>query len=149
MDPNFDLNKSPLISSVIFALGSEAYAFNYTVYRIVTNEASLGIFLRDLLQLYTNGSGSLPSVQLYYSDFSDWLIRTADRRATLRDEQLKYWSKKLDGVRPLVLTLAMPSEVEQSPIGQTKDQIVPPTLKRYNDYAPTTSAASFAAFLAV
>ena len=148
MNPNFSLDKLPLISSVMFKLGGEAYAFNITVHHIMTDETSLGIFFYDLFQLYIHGIDSLPPVQLHYSDFSDWLIRTADRRAELRDEQLEYWRKKLDGVQPLALTLAKPSDVEQSPITQIESQISSSALKRYNDYVATTSATSFAAFFA-
>ena len=148
VDPNFNLNELPLISFVIFVLGGGSYAFNITAHHIAIDETSLGIFLRDLLQLCTYGPGSLPPAQLHYSDFSDWLIRTADRLAELRDKQLEYWSKKLDGVQPLMLTLATPSEVKQSSIGQINDQIDSLTLKRYNDYVATTSATSFSAFFA-
>jgi hypothetical protein len=149
MNPKFSLDKLPLISSVVYKLGGEGYAFNITVHHIMTDETSLGIFFYELFQLYTHGIDSLPPVQLHYSDFSDWLIRTADRRAELRDEQIKYWSQKLQGVQPLVLTLAKPSEVEQSPITQIEGQIDPEALKRYNDYVSTTSATPFAAFFAV
>jgi len=149
MDPNFNLSELPLISFVIFALGGGSYVLNITVHYVVTDETSLVIFLRDILQLYTQGPGSLPPVQFHYSDVSDWLIRTADRRAELRDEQLKYWSRKLDGVQPLVLTLTTPFGVEQNPrLTQIKDQIDSSALKRYNDYITTTSATSFAAFFA-
>ena len=148
MNSNFSLDKLPLISSVMFDLGRGAYGFNITVHHITTDETSLGIFFCDLFQLYTHGTDSLPSVQLHYSDFSDWLIRTSDRRVELRNEQLKYWSKKLDGVQPLILTLAKPSEAEQCPITQIEGQIDSSALKRYNDYISTTSATPFAAFFA-
>jgi len=148
MNPKFSLDKLPLISSVIFKLGDGTYAFNITVHHIMTDETSLGVFFYELFQLYIHGIDSLPPVQLHYSDFSDWLIRTADRRADLRDEQLKYWGTKLAGVRPLVLTLAKPSEVEQSPVTQVEGRIGSSALGRYNDYVATTSATSFAAFFA-
>jgi len=149
MSPNFSLDKLPLISSVMYKLGGEGYAFNITVHHIMTDETSLGVFFYELFQLYVHGIDSLPPVQLHYSDFSDWLLRTADRRAELRDEQIKYWSQKLQGVQPLILTLAKPSEVEQSPITQIEGQIDPKGLKWYNDYVATTSATPFAAFFAV
>ena len=148
MNPNFSLDKLPLISSAIFKLGGGAYAFNITVHHIMTDETSLGIFFYELFQLYVYGIDSLPPVQLHYSDFSDWLIRTIDRRAELRDEQLKYWSEKLNGVQPLVLTLAKPSKVEQSPITQIAGQIDSSALKGYNDYVATSSATAFATFFA-
>ena len=149
MNPNFNLDKLPLISSVMYKLGGEAYAFNITVHHIMTDETSLGVFFHELFQLYIHGIDSLPPVQLHYSDFSDWLIRTADRRTELRDEQIKYWSEKLQGVQPLVLTLAKPSEVEQSPVTQIERNLNPKALKTFNDYVATTSATPFAAFFAV
>ena len=149
MNPNFRLDKLPLISSVIYKLGGGAYAFNITVHHIMTDETSLGIFFHELFQLYVHGIDSLPPVQLHYSDFSDWLIRTADRRSELRDEQIKHWSQKLRGVQPLVLTLAKPSEVEQSPITQIEGQVDSEALKRFNEYVAATSATPFAAFFAV
>ena len=54
----------PYISSVMFKLGGGAYAFDITVHHIMID----------------------------YFDFSDWFIRTADRRAELRDERFNYWS---------------------------------------------------------
>ena len=148
MNPSFSLDRLPLISAVLFDLGGDAYGFNITVHHIMTDETSLGIFFYDLFQLYIHGIASLPPVQFHYSDFSDWLIRTAYRRAELRGEQIKYWSKKLDGVQPLILTLAKPSEVERSPVTQIEGHITSPALKRYNDYVSTTSATPFAAFFA-
>ncbi|KAF9641979.1 hypothetical protein BDM02DRAFT_3252713, partial [Thelephora ganbajun] len=128
MNPNFSLDKLPLIS-VKYKLGGEAYALNTTVHHIVTDETSLGIFFYGLFQLYVHGIDSLPPVQLHYSDFSDWSIRTADRHAELHDEQIKYWSQKLQDVQPLVVTLTKPSEVEQSPITQIEGHIDSKALK--------------------
>jgi hypothetical protein len=54
----------------------------------------------------------------------------------------------LDGVQPPILTLAKPSEVEQSPITQIEGRIGSSALTRYNDYVATTSATSFSAFFA-
>ena len=149
MNPKFSLDKLPFISSVVYKLEDEGYAFNITVHHIMTDETSLGVFFYELFQLYIHGVDSLPPVQFHYSDFSDWLIRTADRRAQLRNEQITYWSKKLEGVQPLVLTLAKPSEVEQSRFTQVEGQIGSNALKRYSDYLTTTSATPFAAFFAV
>ena len=149
MNHQFSLDKLPLISSVMYKLGGESYAFHITAHHIMTDETSFGVFFYELFQLYVHGIDSLPPVQLHYSDFSDWLIRTADRRAELRDEQIKYWDQKLQGVQPLVLTLAKPSEVEQSPVTQIEGRINSEALKRYSDYITSTSATPFAAFFAV
>ena len=68
VDPSFN---NSLISLVIFALGREAYVFSVTAHHMVTDETSLGIFLHDLLQLYTDGPSSLPPAPLHYSGFGD------------------------------------------------------------------------------
>ena len=54
----------------------------------------------------------------------------------------------MDGVQPLDLKLAIPSEVEQSPVTQITDQIDSSALERYNKYITASSATPFAAFLA-
>ena len=64
MNPNFSLDKPPLISSVMFKLGGGACAFKITVHHIMTDETSLGFFFYDLFQLYIHGIDSLPPVQL-------------------------------------------------------------------------------------
>jgi Condensation domain/AMP-binding enzyme len=149
MNPNFRLDKLPLVSAIMYKLGGEDYGFNITVHHIMTDEASLGIFFFELFELYIHGIDSLPPVQLHYSDFSDWLIRTADRRAEIRDEQLEYWTKNLEGVQPLQLTLARPSEVEQSPVTQIDAFINPESLEKYSQFISTSSVTPFAAYFAI
>lgn len=86
MDPNFSLDKPPSFPPPCSSkLGGNAYTFNTTTRHIMADETPSGIFY-DLFQLYLHGTDSLPPIQLHYSNFSDWLICTADRRA----EQLKY-----------------------------------------------------------
>ena len=65
VEPRFSFNEFPPIFLAIFALGGGTYAFNITVRHNVTDETSLGVFLRDLLQVYTHGPDSLPPVQLH------------------------------------------------------------------------------------
>jgi Condensation domain/AMP-binding enzyme len=149
MNPNFHLDKLPLVSAIMYKLGGEDYGFNITVHHIMTDETSLGIFFFELFELYIHGIDTLPPVQLHYSDFSDWLIRTADRRAEIRDEQLEYWTKNLEGVQPLQLTLARPSEVEQSPVTQIDASINPESLEKYSQFISTSSVTPFAAYFAI
>jgi non-ribosomal peptide synthetase component F len=133
----------------MFKLGGDNYGFNITVHHIMTDETSLGIFFFELFELYMHGIDSLPPVQLHYSDFSDWLERTADRRQEIRDDQLRYWMKNLEGVQPLHLTLARPSEVEQSPVTQIDTTISSAALERYSKFISRSTATPFAAYFAV
>ena len=87
-----------------------------------------------------NNEPNLPPVQLHYPGFGDWLLRTAYRCTELRDERIKYWNEKLQGVQTLILTLSEPSEVGQSAVTQRLD---PKALKMFNDYVATTSATLF------
>ena len=87
-EPNFKLDQLPLLTATMFDLGRGEWGFNIVIHHIIIDEASIGIFFYELFSLYLDGPESLPPVSLHYSDFSDWLLCTSERRAELRDEQL-------------------------------------------------------------
>jgi Condensation domain len=97
MAPNFRLDQLPLVAAIVFKLGGNNYGCNITLNHIMTNDVSLGIFF-ELFELCMHGADSLPPGQLHhYSDFSNWLKRTADHQK-IHNEQLRYWVKTLEGV---------------------------------------------------
>jgi hypothetical protein len=149
VNATFSLDKLPLISALMLKLGGGNYGFSMTFHHIMTDETSLGIFFYELFELYLHGIDSLPPVQLHYSDFSDWINRTAERRQEIRDEQLQYWVKNLEGAQPLQLTLARPSEVEQSPVTQIETTLNAEVLEKYSQFIATSTATPFAAYFAV
>ncbi|EGO03426.1 hypothetical protein SERLA73DRAFT_101532 [Serpula lacrymans var. lacrymans S7.3] len=147
-EPNFKLDRLPLLTATMFDLGGGDWAFNIVIHHIIIDEASLGVFFYELFGLYLNGPGSLPDVSLHYSDFSDWLGKTSERRAELRDEQLQFWANNLQDIQPLHLTLATPSDRELAPITQIEAKVGTGALKQYHMVVNAASATPFAGFFA-
>jgi len=147
-EPNFKLDRLPLLIATMFDLGGGDWAFNVVIHHIIIDEASLGVFFYDLFHIYLNGPGSLPEVPIHYSDFCDWLSKTSERRAELREEHLKFWAQNLQETHPLHLTLATPSDRELAPITQIEAKIGVGALEHYTNLINAASATHFAGFFA-
>ncbi|KAH7918588.1 amino acid adenylation [Leucogyrophana mollusca] len=147
-EPNFRLDRLPLLTATMFDLGSGDWAFNIVIHHIIIDEASLGVFFYELFGIYLNGPGSLPDVPIHYSDFSDWLEKTSERRAELREEHLKFWADNLQETQPLHLTLATPSDKELAPITQIEAKIGVGALEQYTKVINAATATPFAGFFA-
>ncbi|KAL4075275.1 hypothetical protein V8B97DRAFT_2022271 [Scleroderma yunnanense] len=147
-EPNFKLDRLPLLIATMFDLGGGDWAFNIVIHHIIIDEASLGVFFYDLFHIYLNGPGSLPEVPIHYSDFSDWLSKTSERRAELREDHLKFWAQNLQVTQPLHLTLATPSDRELAPITQIEAKIGVGALEYYTKVINAATATPFAGFFA-
>ncbi|KAI6009612.1 putative nonribosomal peptide synthetase [Pisolithus orientalis] len=146
--PNFKLDRLPLLIATMFDLGGGDWAFNVVIHHIIIDEASLGVFFYELFQIYLNGPESLPEVPIHYSDFSDWLLKTTERRTELREDHLKFWVENLQETQPLHLTLATPSDQELAPITQIEAKIGVGALEHYTKVINATTATPFAGFFA-
>ncbi|KIJ63457.1 polyketide synthetase [Hydnomerulius pinastri MD-312] len=147
-EPNFKLDRLPLLIATMFDLGGGDWAFNIVIHHIIIDEASLGVFFYELFNIYLNGPGSLPDVPIHYSDFSDWLQKTSERRGELREEHLRFWAKNLEETQPLHLTLATPSDRELAPVTQIEAKIGVGALEQYTKVINVATATSFAGFFA-
>lgn len=147
-EPDFRLDRLPLLIATMFDLGDNLWAFNIVVHHIIIDEASLGVFFYEMFKVYLEGSGSLPDVAIHYSDFSDWLLETSERRAELREEHLQFWSERLDETQPLHLTLATPSDCELAPVTQIEAKIGVGPLEQYLKFITSIAATPFAGFFA-
>jgi hypothetical protein len=147
-EPNFTLDRLPLLIATMFDLGGGDWAFNIVIHHIIIDEASLGVFFYELFKIYLNGPGSLPEVPIHYSDFSDWLQKTSERRAELRDDHLKFWAERLEETQPLHLTLATPSDRELAPVTQLEAKIGVGALQQYTKVINAAAATPFAGFFA-
>ncbi|KAH7909125.1 putative nonribosomal peptide synthetase [Hygrophoropsis aurantiaca] len=147
-EPNFELDRLPLLTATMFDLGGGDWAFNIVIHHIIIDEASFGVFFYELFHIYLNGPGILPDVPIHYSDFSDWLEKTSERRSELREEDLKFWAVTLQETQPLHLTIATPSDTRLAPITQIEAKIGVGALEQYTKVVHTASATSFAGFFA-
>lgn len=146
--PNFKLDRLPRLIATMFDLGGGDWAFNVVIHHIIIDEASLGVFFYELFQIYLNGPENLPEVPIHYSDFSDWLLKTSERRTELREDHLKFWAENLQETQPLHLTLATPSDQELAPITQIEAKIGVGALEHYTKVINATTATPFAGFFA-
>lgn len=96
----FDLATGPLWRAKLIRLGNDEHLLLLTFHQIVTDAWSLGIFFRELAELY-NGSPSgdpiaLPPLTIQYADYALWQqqwMAGADQ-----EEQLTFWKKQFAGI---------------------------------------------------
>ncbi|KAG6375737.1 hypothetical protein JVT61DRAFT_2583 [Boletus reticuloceps] len=147
-EPNFKLDRLPLLIATMFDLGENTWAFNIVVHHIIIDEVSLGVFFYEMFKVYLEGPDSLPDVAIHYSDFSDWLLKTSERRDELREQHLQFWSERLDDTQPLHLTLATPSDRELAPVTQIEARIGVGPLEQYMNLITSVGTTPFAGFFA-
>ena len=113
----FDLEQGPLFRAFLIRLGDTQHILVLNFHHIVTDGWSMGVFTRELDQLYRAfGRGEpspLPELPIQMADFAVW------QRATLQgavlEEHLAYWRKQLSGnVASLTLPTDRPRPAVQS-----------------------------------
>ncbi len=105
----FDLTRGPLLRTTLLALAPREHVLLLSMHHIVTDGWSMGIFTRELTELYRGfATGAMPRLRplpLQYADFALW------QRQWLRGEvlaaQLAYWKQHLTGAPPV---LEMPAD---------------------------------------
>src|SRR5690606_24465936 len=98
------------------------YYLLFCMHHIVSDGASVALFIRELIALYVSFSqgkpSSLPELRLHYADYAEW------QRDWLTPErlegQLTYWREKLADVPPLLeLPLDKPRPATQTTEGSS------------------------------
>src|SRR6266542_2521362 len=93
----FDLSRGPLIRARLIRMGEQEYVFLLTQHHIVSDGASLGVFVRELSVLYRafqeQRPDPLPPLAIQYPDYAAW------QREWLSGERLQrqsdYWRQAL------------------------------------------------------
>ncbi|WP_332961113.1 amino acid adenylation domain-containing protein [Microcoleus sp. AR_TQ3_B6] len=93
----FNLERDPLVRGTALQLGETEYILVITMHHIISDGWSLGIFVRELTELYkafcTGAPPVLPLLPVQYADFAVW------QRQWLSGEvlktQLHYWTEQL------------------------------------------------------
>ncbi len=105
----FDLAHAPLMRVTLFRIGEQAHLMALSMHHIVSDGWSMGIFTRELAQLYAafrrGEPATLPAHAVQYADYARW------QRAWLRDDvlqaQVAYWRDRLAGAPS---ALALPTD---------------------------------------
>jgi amino acid adenylation domain-containing protein len=119
----FELTQGPLLRTTLFQLGEQRSVLMVTAHHIVLDGWSIGVFQRELAELYKAFSQGKPSpldeLPIQYADYSSW------QRQWLRDDvlkrQLDYWVRQLSGMPPLLqLPFARPRPETETFAGATE-----------------------------
>ena len=102
---SFDLSRGPLLRAQLLRLGEEEHILVLTLHHIVTDGWSVGVFRRELAELYAAFSAGrpspLPELVVQYADFAVWQRKWLKRGVLARE--LGYWRERLEGASELEL----------------------------------------------
>jgi amino acid adenylation domain-containing protein len=114
---HFDLSSGSLIRASLYRTSNDTSVLSYTIHHIVSDGWSMGIFLKELLQLYNayarRKPKQLPDLAIQYKDYAVWQQRQlgdasiAVHKAYWLDQfkgQLPVLELPTDKVRPSVKT---------------------------------------------
>ncbi|MEG4054907.1 MULTISPECIES: amino acid adenylation domain-containing protein [unclassified Microcoleus] len=102
----FNLEREPLLRGMVLQLGETEYVLLLTMHHIISDGWSLGLFVRELAEIYkafsTGQALVLPELPVQYADFSVWQRRWLTGQVL--ETQLDYWKQQLKDI-PTVLEL--------------------------------------------
>ncbi|MGB8509495.1 MAG: condensation domain-containing protein, partial [Pyrinomonadaceae bacterium] len=105
----FVLASGPLWRHRLLRLGPHDHAVIFTMHHIVSDGWSMGLLVRELVQLYeafAHGQSSpLAELPIQYADYTRWQRETAQGDTLAR--QLDYWRRQLEGAPS---ALALPTD---------------------------------------
>jgi len=101
----FDLAHGPLWRAQLLRLGTDDHIFGMTIHHIVFDGWSIGVFIREMAQVYeafaTGRPSPLPEPELQYSDFAAW--QRTWLQGDVLQEQINYWKDQLEDLPVLQL----------------------------------------------
>ncbi len=93
----FDLTTGPLLRATLVRLGDSDYAFLLVMHHIISDTWSMGIFFRELTELYQafvmGRRSPFPELAIQYADFAVWQRELL--QGSVREAQLSYWKTQL------------------------------------------------------
>jgi hypothetical protein len=96
---SFDLAKAPLLRARLIRTAEREHVLLVTLHHIVTDQWSMGVFRRELAEIYaafTKGiPASLPALRMQFADFAAWQDELLKNGAL--KSAIDYWRKQLAG----------------------------------------------------
>ncbi|HKY27538.1 MAG TPA: amino acid adenylation domain-containing protein [Pyrinomonadaceae bacterium] len=148
----FDLQTGPLIRSRLLRLRTGDHILYVTSHHIVSDGWSIGIFLKELTELYESfvlgRPPRLPELAIQYADYAVWQRKWL--QGDLLQKQLTYWKQQLRG-SPALLELPKdrPRPAVQTFNGATRTlQLEPELTKALNELSRQEGVTLFMTLLA-
>lgn len=111
----FDLATGPLLRALLVELERDDHLFVVNMHHIVSDAWSLGVFMRELAELYeayaTGRDPALPALSIQYTDFAAW--QREHLAGGVLESQLRYWRETLAGYPGV---LALPPDHPRPPV---------------------------------
>ncbi len=102
----FKLEREPLFRVILLPLDQTEYVLLFTMHHIISDGWSLGVFVKELIELYkgfcTGKPVNLPSLPVQYADFAVWQRQWLTGK--ILETQLDYWKEQLSN-SPALLEL--------------------------------------------
>ncbi|MBI1853019.1 MAG: amino acid adenylation domain-containing protein, partial [Planctomycetes bacterium] len=120
----FDLARGPLLRATLVRLGDAEHALFVTMHHIVSDAWSMGVFVRELGELYdaivTGREAALAPLPVQYADFATW------QRGWLRGDvlarEVAWWKNALRGAPPF---LELPADRPRPPLPTHRGATMP------------------------
>ncbi|MBZ4423325.1 non-ribosomal peptide synthetase, partial [Myxococcus sp. RHSTA-1-4] len=126
----FDLEKGPLLRTVLYRWGEREHLLLLNVHHIVSDGWSLGVLVRELGALYpalaAGRASPLPPLPMQYADFAAW--QRGNLQGETLDSQLGYWRQRLDANAVLELPTDKPRPSVAGTDGARLTVVLPPAL---------------------
>lgn len=147
----FDLSNGPTFRAQLLRTGATTFLFGLVLHHIAADPWSLGIFGRELSELYNRGrrgdGSSLEPLPVSYRDFAQW-DRSA-LRASQIEGQLLFWRRQLADLPILELPVDLPRPRLWTMNGSVhRRQIPPPLLAAISRLASESGSTLFMTLLA-
>ncbi|HYH81146.1 MAG TPA: amino acid adenylation domain-containing protein, partial [Longimicrobium sp.] len=115
-EAEFDLARGPLVRGRLVRLGMDDHALLVTLHHIVSDGWSMGVFVRELGELYgafaRGEADPLPALPVQYADYAAWQRRWVAGDVLRR--QGDYWRQALSGAPELLeLSADQPRPTQQ------------------------------------
>lgn len=122
----FDLSQWPLFRAQLLCLDQQDHVLLLTMHHIVSDGWSIGVFNRELTELYKafclGQPSPLPELPIQYSDFAVW--QRAWLQGDIVHKQLAYWSQRLANASVLQLPTDRPRPAVQRFEGSSRETIL-------------------------
>ena len=109
----FNLAEGPLIRSLLLRLSDEDHILLVTTHHIVTDGWSMGIFHRELMEMYeafaADREPALPELPIQYADYAVWHRQWFE--GSVHESQRAYWKKQFATLPP---ALELPTDHPRS-----------------------------------
>ncbi|MGX5439995.1 amino acid adenylation domain-containing protein [Bacillus thuringiensis] len=113
----FDLEKAPLLRVEIVRVKEDEYIIALDMHHIISDGVSMGIFTRELAELYKGKELSPLSIQ--YKDYSAWQRELSTNEEMKKQED--YW---MGVFKEEVSVLNMPTDYKRPPIQSTEGDLI-------------------------